>query len=142
MHYQKCIAVTPLSMRIRQVKQQAATSLACPCSEPTHPLRPLPGPCIPLFTSAMTLLTYDWAISLDYGGIQTSEAESGLFRAAKGGMLSAEQLRAILGLVLGVWEQGKSTRQERRSGDSRGDGQAERGQMCLSRGGRLSACAP
>ncbi|GIL91154.1 hypothetical protein Vretifemale_18815, partial [Volvox reticuliferus] len=53
-------------------------------------------------TRAITVLEYDWATSLDYGGIQTSEAESGLSRAAKGGMLSAEQLRAIVTLVNGA----------------------------------------
>ncbi|GLC37921.1 hypothetical protein PLESTF_000610400 [Pleodorina starrii] len=53
-------------------------------------------------TRAITVLEYDWATSLDYGGIQTSEAESGLSRAAKGGMLSAQQLRAIVTLVNGA----------------------------------------
>jgi hypothetical protein len=51
---------------------------------------------------AITVLEYDWATSLDFGGIQTSEAEAGLSRAAKGGMLSAEQLRAVVTLVNGT----------------------------------------
>eukprot|EP00198_Chlamydomonas_reinhardtii_P000810 XP_001690145.1 predicted protein [Chlamydomonas reinhardtii] len=53
-------------------------------------------------TRAITLLEYDWATSLDYGGIQTSEAEAGLSRAAKGGMLTPQQLRGIVTLVNGA----------------------------------------
>ncbi|EFJ45039.1 hypothetical protein VOLCADRAFT_40753, partial [Volvox carteri f. nagariensis] len=53
-------------------------------------------------TRAITVLEYDWATSLDFGGIQTSDAESGLSRASKGGMLSAEQLRALVSLVNGA----------------------------------------
>ncbi|KAG2444932.1 hypothetical protein HXX76_001668 [Chlamydomonas incerta] len=53
-------------------------------------------------TRAITLLEYEWATTLDYGGIQTSEAESGLGRAAKGGMLTAQQLRGIVSLVNGA----------------------------------------
>jgi hypothetical protein len=59
--------------------------------------------CVPLLaaTSAMTVLEYEWATSLDFGGIRTSEAEAGLARAAKGGMLSAAQLQAVVTLVQG-----------------------------------------
>lgn len=49
----------------------------------------------------MLTLEYDFATSLDFGGIQTSEAESGLTRASKGGMLSAMQLRALVTLSNG-----------------------------------------
>lgn len=77
---------------------------------PTFPASPLlRPPWLPLFfptslcppRSAITLLEYDWATSLDYGGIQTSEAEAGLSRAAKGGMLTPQQLRGIVTLVNG-----------------------------------------
>ncbi len=49
----------------------------------------------------MLTLEYDWATPLDFGGIQTSEAEAGLGRAAKGGMMSAQQLRAVVTVVHG-----------------------------------------
>lgn len=58
------------------------------------------GPTLSLCRAMMTL-EYDFATSLDFGGIQTSDAESGLNRAAKGGMLGAGQLRAIVTLTKG-----------------------------------------
>ncbi|GFR39680.1 hypothetical protein Agub_g152, partial [Astrephomene gubernaculifera] len=52
-------------------------------------------------TRAMTLLEYEWATPLDYGGIQSGEAEAGLARAAKGALMSSQQLRAVVSLVAG-----------------------------------------
>lgn len=53
-------------------------------------------------TRAATTLEFDFATSMDFGGIQTEEAEAGLLRADKGGMLTAAQLRAVVALITGA----------------------------------------
>lgn len=49
----------------------------------------------------MTVLEYEFSTTLDFGGIQTLEAEGALRRADKGGMLSAAQLKSAVTVVVG-----------------------------------------
>lgn len=53
-------------------------------------------------TQAAELLETELAVSLDFGGINTDAASTGLRRAAKGGMLSGDILLGIAGLLAGA----------------------------------------
>ena len=47
-------------------------------------------------------LEYDFGTTLDFGGVQTGEAEGALMRASKGGSCTAAQLRAVVALAAGA----------------------------------------
>jgi hypothetical protein len=53
----------------------------------------------------MLLLELELSSLLDFGGIQSSEADAALALAGKGGLLSAAQLRAIVSLCAGGWQE-------------------------------------
>ncbi|GAX78758.1 hypothetical protein CEUSTIGMA_g6195.t1 [Chlamydomonas eustigma] len=53
-------------------------------------------------TRAMTMLEYDFSTTLDFGGIATTEAESAIKRAAKGGLCSTSELKGAVSLFLGA----------------------------------------
>ena len=42
------------------------------------------------------MLEYDYATTLDFGGIASGEVEAAISRADKGGMVSAAQLQAVV----------------------------------------------
>lgn len=48
------------------------------------------------------ILEYDFATTLDFGGINTGEGQSALTRVAKGGSCTASQLRALITLLTGA----------------------------------------
>ena len=47
------------------------------------------------------MLELECSSSLDFGGINSTEAEAALRRAAKGGMVSAPQFRGVVSLCTG-----------------------------------------
>eukprot|EP00878_Enallax_costatus_P028995 GHUV01031369.1.p1 GENE.GHUV01031369.1~~GHUV01031369.1.p1 ORF type:complete len:191 (+),score=15.69 GHUV01031369.1:257-829(+) len=53
-------------------------------------------------TRAMLAMENDYMSLLDYGGINTSDAEGAIKRAAKGGMVSGKQLRGLVAMLQGA----------------------------------------
>eukprot|EP00803_Ostreobium_quekettii_P011689 evm.model.scf_982EXC.4 EVM.evm.TU.scf_982EXC.4 scf_982EXC:18146-21235(+) len=53
-------------------------------------------------TLAAATLEYELRIQLDFGGISTDLVQEGLSRAKRGGLMSAEQLLAVMTLLRGV----------------------------------------
>ena len=51
---------------------------------------------------AALTLEYEFATTLDFGGITTTEAEGAIMRANKGGSCTASQLRSIVALAAGA----------------------------------------
>lgn len=52
-------------------------------------------------TGAAMTLEGDFAVSLDFGGISTEEADRAITRADKGGMVTGPQLRSVVFLIAG-----------------------------------------
>ena len=53
-------------------------------------------------TKAAETLEMVLAVSLDFGGINTDSASTALRRAAKGGMLAADLLQGVYGVLVGA----------------------------------------
>jgi hypothetical protein len=53
--------------------------------------------------SAVFALENTYTTLLDFGGINSGDAEGAIKRADKGGMVSAKQLRGLVTLLEGVW---------------------------------------
>ncbi|BDA49511.1 Endonuclease MutS2 [Coccomyxa sp. Obi] len=53
-------------------------------------------------TRAVDVLEAEYAAELDFGGISTAQAQEGIKRASRGGMLTAAQLTAVAGLLAGA----------------------------------------
>jgi hypothetical protein len=51
-------------------------------------------------------LEFDFSSILDFGGINTGDAEAAVRRASKGGMVSGPQLRGLVTLLNGGWRPG------------------------------------
>mmetsp|Transcript_17496 Transcript_17496/g.52525 ORF Transcript_17496/g.52525 Transcript_17496/m.52525 type:complete len:757 (+) Transcript_17496:125-2395(+) len=52
-------------------------------------------------TQAMIVLQQEYAVSLDFGGIDSALAKSSLFRASRGGPLSGKELMAVVSVING-----------------------------------------
>lgn len=73
-----------------------ATQHSQRCNEHVHPP----------YHRAIISLEFDYASILDFGGINTGDAEDAVRRADKGGMVTGPQLRGLVTLISGecCWE--------------------------------------
>lgn len=115
---QQLLFVHPVAYPHTQTSSQQLSCLILsvhgPCITPillstrclsTRPPRPPPAPQTPhthLTRSAVYTLENTYMSLLDFGGINSTDAEGAIKRAGKGGMVAAKQLRGLVTLLEGV----------------------------------------